>query len=70
MNRRRMRRLAVAVYVLNVLAMTWPVATQFSAARPLILGLPLSMAWPVIWILIGLVTLLLLDHVENGRGRP
>ena len=69
MNRSRMRRLAVAVYVLNLLAMTWPVAIPFSAAEPLVLGLPLSMAWPAAWIIIGLVTLLFLDHYEN-RGDP
>ena len=62
-----MRRLAVAVFVLNLLAVTWPVAPWFGAAEPLILGLPLSMAWPAAWIIIGWITLLLLDHTEN-RG--
>lgn len=65
-----MRRLAVAVYVLNVLAMTWPGATLVNTARPLVLGLPLSMAWPVLWILISLVTLLFLDYSENRGDRP
>lgn len=62
-----MRRLAVAVFVLNLLAVTWPVASWFGAAKPLILGLPLSMAWPAAWIIIGWITLLLLDYAEN-RG--
>ena len=65
MNRLWMRRIAVVVFALNALAVTWPGAAWFSAAEPLVMGLPLSMAWPVAWILIGLVTLLLLDHFEN-----
>ncbi len=65
-----MRRLAAGVFLLNLLAVTWPVADWFSAAEPLILGLPPSMVWPIAWILIGWVTLLLLDHFENrGNGQ-
>lgn len=64
------RRLAVAVFLLNLLAITWPVAAIFSAAEPFVLGLPLSMAWPIAWILIGWVTLLILDHFEQrDEGR-
>ena len=65
MKRRWTRRLAVGVFVLNVLAVTWPVITLFRAAEPLVIGLPLSMAWPIGWIIIGWVTLLVLDHVES-----
>ena len=61
------RRLAVVVFVINLLAVTWPMATLVRAAEPMILGLPLSMAWPVGWILVGWVTLLVLDHFEQ-RG--
>ncbi|MEM9304378.1 MAG: hypothetical protein AAGE01_19865 [Pseudomonadota bacterium] len=59
------RRLAVAVFVVNLLAVTWPVAKLVRSAEPLILGLPLSMAWPIGWILVGFVTLLILDHFEK-----
>ena len=59
------RRLAIGVFLLYLLVVTWPVATLFRAPEPLVFGLPLSMAWPVAWILIGFVTLLVLDHFEN-----
>ena len=59
------RRFAVVMFVLNVFAVTWPVITLFRGARPSILGFPLSMAWPVGWIVIGWVTLLVLDHFES-----
>jgi leucyl-tRNA synthetase len=37
----------------------------FRAPQPFVFGLPLSMAWPIGWILIGWITLLVLDHVES-----
>ena len=62
------RRLAVGVFLTMLLAVTWPVATLFRAADPLVFGLPLSMAWPIAWILIGWITLLVLDHFEKQDG--
>ena len=59
------RRVAIGVFLLYLLAVTWPVATLFRSPEPLVFGLPLSMAWPVAWILFGLVMLLVLDHFEN-----
>ncbi len=59
------RRLAIAVFVLNLLAVTWPVLALFRSAEPLVFGFPLSMAWPVAWIMVGLITLLVLDYSEN-----
>ena len=63
------RRLAIAVFLLNLLAVTWPVLSLFRSAEPMVFGLPLSMAWPVAWILIGFVMLLVLDYSEkNSKG--
>ena len=63
------RRLAIGVFLLYLLAVTWPVATLFRSAEPLVFGLPLSMAWPIAWILIGFITLLVVDYFENkGQG--
>lgn len=59
------RRLAIGVFLLNLLAVTWPVASLFRSPEPLVFGLPLSMAWPVAWILLGLVMLLVMDYFEN-----
>ncbi|MEO0975094.1 MAG: hypothetical protein AAFX85_18555 [Pseudomonadota bacterium] len=67
MKRLWMRRLAVGVFVLNLLAVTWPVLPLFRTAQPMILGLPQSLAWPIGWIVIGWATLLLLDHVESSE---
>ena len=59
------RRLAIVVFLLILLAVTWPVAVWFRSPEPLVFGLPLSMAWPITWILVGWVMLLVLDHFEN-----
>ena len=59
------RRLAIAVFLLNLLAVTWPVLIPFRSPEPLVFGLPLSMAWPIAWILIGWVMLLVLYHFDN-----
>ena len=59
------RRLAIGVFLLNLLAVTWPVLALFRSPEPLVLGLPLSMAWPIAWILIGFIMLLVLDHFES-----
>ena len=65
MIRSLIRQLAIGVFLLNVLAVTWPVLNLFRSPEPLVFGLPLSMAWPVAWILIGFIMLLVLDYFEN-----
>ena len=62
------RRITIGVFLFYLLAVTWPVSTLFHSPEPLVFGLPLSMAWPVGWILIGLVVLLVLDHFENKES--
>ena len=59
------RKLAIGLFLLNVLAVTWPLVTLFRSPEPLVFGLPLSMAWPIAWILIGWIMLLVLDRFEN-----
>ena len=59
------RRIAIGVFLLYALAITWPVASLFKDSTPLVLGFPLSMVWPVAWIVVGLVMLLVLDHFES-----
>lgn len=63
-NIRIVRRCALAFFVVYLLAVIWPLATLVSAAEPMILGLPLSMAWAIVWILLGFVALLILDRFE------
>lgn len=68
MRRTRIRRVVAVFFILYLLAVTWPVAGWFGAAEPFILGLPLSLAWPVVWIVLGFLMLLLLDRGErNGE---
>lgn len=64
------RRLAIGLFLLYLLAVTWPVATLFRSAEPFVFGLPLSMAWPIAWILIGWAVLLVLDYFENRDEGP
>lgn len=67
MIRRLIHRLAIGVFLLNLLAVTWPVLGLFRSPEPLVLGLPMSMAWPVAWILIGWIMLLVLYHFDNQK---
>lgn len=55
----------VIFFLLYLVAVIWPLATLVSAAEPMILGLPFSLAWAVAWILLGFMALLILDHFER-----
>jgi len=48
--RRRRRCLFITLLLVATLALIWPVYPVFSSIRPLILGLPLSFAWVVLWL--------------------
>lgn len=47
---RRRRRRFVAIVLMALLALIAPVYPLFGSIRPLILGLPLSFAWVVLWL--------------------
>ncbi len=64
----RRRRIGfVVVFVLVTSALIWPVYPVFAGAFPLLLGLPLSMAWVVGWLLFMFLALLGL-YRNDGRG--
>ncbi|MEO0435440.1 MAG: hypothetical protein AAF098_00890 [Pseudomonadota bacterium] len=65
MKRTIVRRLTVTMFLLNFLAVTWPVLALFRFPEPFPFGLPLSMVWPIAWIVISGVSLLVLDLVER-----
>jgi hypothetical protein len=46
--RRRRRTVFAAVYLAVAVMVTWPLYSAFSGTFPLILGLPLSLAWIVL----------------------
>jgi hypothetical protein len=58
----------IAFFVVYALASTWPGALLVADGGPLVLGLPRSLVWAILWILLGLAALVLLDHFE-GRAR-
>ena len=75
MRLRTARALTVVYFVLMLAAVTWPGLVPFARVRPLVLGLPFSMAWIAAWIAGSVVVLYLLDGVERrhrrtGGGHP
>lgn len=64
----RAARILTAVYfTLFIVAVTWPGMLPFNRIRPLVLGLPFSLAWIVLWVVGGVFVLWTLHSVE-GRG--
>lgn len=59
---------ATGVLVVVFCALIWPVYPLFAGIRPLVLGVPLSLAWVVAWLLVSFVTLLALFLWEGDRG--
>lgn len=68
MTARRARLLAFAYFALFAAAVTWPGVVPFNRIRPLVLGLPLSMAWEAFWIVGGLLVLWLVYKTEAREG--
>jgi len=54
----------MAVLLTTAMALVWPVYALFSGISPLVLGLPLSMAWPVFWQAVMFATLVWLYRSE------
>jgi hypothetical protein len=65
---RRLRWGAAAFFLLFTAAVTWPGLIPFNRFEPTILGLPFSMAWIALWVILSFVVLLVVDRLE-GRGR-
>lgn len=63
--KRRFRRTAFSILLLiATVALIWPVYPLVSGIRPLILGLPLSLAWVVLWLAIVFSALIWLYRTE------
>lgn len=62
--RRRRRRIFVVIATLAALSVIWPVYPFFGGATPLILGFPLSLAWPTLWLCIVFAALVWLYRSE------
>jgi len=59
------RTLTGLYFALALISVTWPGLVPFARIEPLVLGLPLSMAWIAFWIAGSVVVLYLLDRVES-----
>lgn len=53
------------IAIIISLAIMWPVYPFFSGIEPFILGLPLSFAWIILWVIIGFISLLWLYFSDN-----
>ncbi len=63
--RRRRRLVFLAVYVVVAALLVWPIYPQFSGIQPLILGLPLSLAWVLLALSVMFAALLWLYRSED-----
>lgn len=57
-SRKKKTLLLVIVLTLIQLCLIWPIYPQFASAKPFILGLPLSFAWVIAWVIISFFTML------------
>ena len=59
----------VAVAIGLLLLLTFPVYAVANQARPIILGMPLTMFWMVVWIVVEFVVLLGIYGWEHRKRR-
>lgn len=70
MNRSAARRIFITFFVVCTVALTYPGFVPFNRTRPLVLGLPFNLAWPLGWIVLCFLVLILLDRVlARGADR-
>ncbi len=62
-----MRWVTAVFFIVYVLALTFPGYALFNHIRPLVLGLPFSFFWVVLWVALGWAMLALLHHSERRR---
>ncbi len=70
MTLRTARVLAGSFFALELVSVTWPGLVPFARIRPMVFGLPFSLAWIAAWISGSVIVLFLLDRVERRHRRP
>lgn len=65
---RRAKWIFAAIVLVTAAGITWPVYPRFSGIRPMILGLPLSFAWIIAWLVVVFAAFVWLYRVEYGGG--
>lgn len=66
--KKRRRILFVAAYLVVTASLVWPIYPRFSGIHPLVMGLPLSLAWIVLALFAGFAALLALYLTEDDAG--
>lgn len=66
MSRRVVSWGAAGFFLLFTAAVTWPGLIPFNRVHPIILGLPFTMAWIALWVVLSFVVLLLVDRLEDS----
>jgi hypothetical protein len=57
----------VALALAFALAVHWPVVMVANRYRPAVLGLPFTLVWVSLWIVIALVVLWIIDRGLHGK---
>ncbi len=65
---RRVHRAVVLYFIFVFAAMIWPIYPLFSRVRPLILGMPFSLFYLVVLLLVSFGVMLSLYFWEDRRG--
>lgn len=69
MNIRTVRGGVILFFIVFVIAVTWPGMLPFNRIEPLVLGLPFSMVWIALWVVLSFFALLILDLAEGEARR-
>ena len=67
---RRRRWFFVALVLLAAVALTWPVYPLLAGVHPLIFGLPLSLAWVILWLFLVFLGLAWLYRGDRQGEKP
>lgn len=68
MNIRWIRGGTILFFILFIAAVTWPGMGIGNRVFPLVLGLPFSMFWIALWVVLSFLVLVILDWAE-GKAR-
>jgi hypothetical protein len=59
----------LAFFIIYFVALSYPAMQLFNRVEPFILGFPLSMAWVVLWVLLGWITLIVRYRADRAGER-
>jgi hypothetical protein len=62
-------RLLLLFFIIYLVAVTYPGIQAGNRIQPFVLGLPLSFAWMILWVVLGWLALVLLYAADRKGGR-